>query len=61
MLRAEPAEGQGAPGELLDAALRVACGDGTVRLLELQRAGRKPLPAVELLRGLALPAGTRLG
>ena len=42
-------------------ALTVACGEGAVQLLELQRAGKKPMTAAELLRGFALPAGTRLG
>ncbi len=48
------------PGELIDGELTVACGSGAVRLLELQRAGRKPMSATELLRGFALPPGTRL-
>ena len=60
VLRSEPAEGKGAPGEVLGADLRIACAEGAVRLLLLQRAGKKPMPAAELLRGLALPPGTRL-
>jgi len=54
-------EGSGAPGEVLDDRLLVACGEGAVRLLELQRAGKRPMEAGEFQRGLALPAGTRLG
>ena len=61
VLRSEPAQGRGAPGEVLDAVLCVACGQGAVRLLSLQRAGRKPMPAAELLRGLTLAQGIRLG
>lgn len=60
ILSAEPAEGQGHPGEILDDALTVACGTGAIRLTRLQRAGRGPMEAAELLRGFALPAGTRL-
>jgi len=60
VLRSEPAEGQGAPGDVLDADLRIACAQGAVRLLLLQRAGRKPMPAAEFLRGLTLSPGTRL-
>jgi methionyl-tRNA formyltransferase len=62
VLRTEVVTGAkpGAPGEALDDHLMIACGDGAVRLLELQRAGKKPMPANELLRGFALPAGTRL-
>lgn len=49
------------PGTLLDDRLTVACGDGAVRLLELQAAGRAALPAELFLRGARLPAGSRLG
>lgn len=50
-----------APGTILDDALTVACGEGAVRLLRLQRPGRAPMDAAALLRGFALPAGTKLG
>jgi methionyl-tRNA formyltransferase len=60
VLRAAVTEGSGAPGEILDDALAVACGEGAVRFLELQRAGKKPMAARELLRGFALPAGGQL-
>jgi methionyl-tRNA formyltransferase len=52
--------GEGAPGEVLDGGLRVACGDGVVRLLTVQRPGKAAQPADELLRGFAIPAGTVL-
>jgi methionyl-tRNA formyltransferase len=54
------AEGEGAPGEVLDAALSVACGTGAVRLLRLQRAGRAAQDAREFLRGTPWPPGTQL-
>ncbi len=56
--RVEP--GGGAPGEVLDDRLLVACGEGAMRLLRLQREGRGPQDAETFLRGLSLPAGTRL-
>jgi methionyl-tRNA formyltransferase len=59
ILYAEPAEGAGAPGEVLDDRLTVACGSGALRLVRLQRAGRAVVTANELLRGFALPRGTR--
>ncbi|WP_336738954.1 methionyl-tRNA formyltransferase [Aureimonas altamirensis] len=59
LLRAAVAEGDGAPGTLLDDALRVACGDGAVQILELQKQGGKPMKADDFLRGQKLPAGTR--
>ena len=52
--------GEGAPGIVLDEALKVACGAGAVRILELQRAGRQPMQTREFLRGLPLAPGTRL-
>jgi methionyl-tRNA formyltransferase len=60
VLRAQVASGSGMPGTVLDAALTVACGDGAVQLLELQRAGKRPMAAAEFLRGFQLPPGTRL-
>ena len=54
-------QGQGAPGEVLDAAPTVACGSGAVRLLRLQRAGRAAQDAPDFLRGMTLAPGTRLG
>jgi methionyl-tRNA formyltransferase len=60
VLRAIRAEGSDEPGVVLDDQLTVACGSGAVRLIELQRAGKKPMPAAEVLRGFPLPRGTRL-
>jgi methionyl-tRNA formyltransferase len=45
------AEGKGKPGEVLDGHLTIACGDGTVKLTEVQRAGAKAMSAEEFLRG----------
>ena len=60
MLRTALAQASGAPGTVLDDALTIACGEGAVRILEVQRSGRRPMPAAEFLRGFALPPGTRL-
>jgi methionyl-tRNA formyltransferase len=60
ILYAEPVLGKGAPGEILDDALTVACGDGALRLVRLQRAGKSVMTATELLRGFALLRGKRL-
>jgi methionyl-tRNA formyltransferase len=60
VLRSALAEGAGPPGEVLDDSLTVACGDDAVRLVELQRAGKKPMRTVEFLRGFSLVRGTRL-
>jgi methionyl-tRNA formyltransferase len=60
VLRTARGEGSGVPGSLLDDMLTIACGEGAVRVLELQRAGRHPMKADEFLRGTTLAAGTRL-
>jgi methionyl-tRNA formyltransferase len=60
VLRATLADAHGTPGELLDDRLKVACGSGAVRLLELQRAGKKPMAAGDFLRGFPLRPGTKL-
>jgi methionyl-tRNA formyltransferase len=52
--------GQGAPGEALDDALLIACGDGAVRLLKVQREGRAPLESEAFLRGQPVPVGSKL-
>jgi methionyl-tRNA formyltransferase len=52
--------GRGAPGELLDDNLLVACGEGAVRLLEVQREGKGAMAAGDFLRGQKVEAGTRL-
>jgi methionyl-tRNA formyltransferase len=61
VLRTTMGEGSGTPGTLLDDRLTVACGNGSVRILELQRAGRQAMKADEFLRGTPLVAGTKLG
>jgi methionyl-tRNA formyltransferase len=60
LLRSTLAEGAGAPGEILDGRLTVACGSGAVRLVELQRAGGRPASASEFLRGARIEEGMRL-
>ena len=60
VLHTTKGEGSDAPGTVTDDKLTVACGDGAVRILALQRAGRQPMKAEEFLRGTPLAAGTRL-
>ncbi len=58
VLRTTRSDEQGAPGIALDDRLLIACGDGAVRLLEVQRAGSKPMKSDDLLRGFAVAKGT---
>ena len=52
--------GSGAPGEILDDRLLIACGAKAVRVTRLQRAGKGPMTAVEFLRGARAQPGRRL-
>jgi methionyl-tRNA formyltransferase len=61
VLRTTAAPGAGEPGVLLDDRFTIACREGAVRIVELQRAGGRPMGAEEFLRGLPLKSGTRLG
>ena len=61
ILRCELAEGSGKPGELLDDRLTIACKEGAIRILELQRAGKQPMKAEEFLRGTPLKPPARMG
>ena len=61
VLRTTMGAGSGPPGTVLDNQLTVACGDGAVRILELQRAGKQPMKAADFLRGTLVEVGTQLG
>jgi methionyl-tRNA formyltransferase len=57
VLRSTHGEGSGAPGTVLDDRLTIACGEGAVRLVEVQRAGKQPMKAEEFLRGTQVAKG----
>jgi methionyl-tRNA formyltransferase len=61
ILRCELAKGSGEPGSVVDDQLTIACGEGAVRIIELQRAGKAPMKAAEFLRGTPLKPPARLG
>jgi methionyl-tRNA formyltransferase len=60
ILRCELAKGSGAPGEVLDDQLTIACGEGAIRILELQREGKARMQAVDFLRGVKVEPPMRL-
>jgi methionyl-tRNA formyltransferase len=60
ILRCETADGSGVSGDVLDDHLAVACKQGALRILELQRAGKQPMKAEEFLRGTPLKPPMRL-
>ena len=51
---------RGETGTVIDDQLTIACGEGAIRPTLVQRAGRGVMTSEELLRGFAIPAGTRL-
>jgi methionyl-tRNA formyltransferase len=61
ILRCELTNGSGQPGDLLDDRLTVACREGAIRILELQRAGKAPMRAADFLRGTPLQPPLRFG
>ncbi|MBH5398777.1 methionyl-tRNA formyltransferase [Bradyrhizobium sp. CNPSo 4010] len=59
ILRCELANGSGEPGAVLDDLLTVACGDGAIRIIELQREGKARMQAADFLRGVPLKSGSK--
>lgn len=60
VLKARLVAGAGAPGTVLEPGLTIACGAGALRLLTVQRPGRRAMSDEELLRGWPIPPGTVL-
>ena len=59
-LRSTLAKGSGVPGSVLDDRLTIACGEGAVRLMQVQRAGKQPMAAEDFLRGTPMKAGAQV-
>jgi methionyl-tRNA formyltransferase len=59
ILRCELGQGSGAPGAVLDDQLTIACGEGAIRIIELQREGKGRMQAADFLRGVPLKAGAK--
>jgi methionyl-tRNA formyltransferase len=60
VFRTRIAEGAGMPGRVLDDCLTIACGEGALRILEVQRSGKAPMPAGDFLRGARIEKGMLL-
>ena len=60
VLRVTQGEGSGKPGTLLDDRLTIACGEGAIRIVELQLAGKKAMQAQDFLRGAQISPGSVL-
>jgi methionyl-tRNA formyltransferase len=57
----ELADGRGAPGEVIDGELTIACGEGAIRLVSLQREGKSAMGIKEFQRGFSVPKGVVVG
>jgi methionyl-tRNA formyltransferase len=60
VLRTTKGIGSGPQGTTLDGQFTVACAEGSVRIVELQKAGGKPMQAADFLRGTPVPAGASI-
>ena len=60
VLRCVKVNASGGPGTFVDDGLTIACGDGAIRCLELQREGKSVMVAEMFLRGFAIAAGTKV-
>lgn len=61
VLRTAVAGGNGIPGTALDDRLTIACGEGAIRFIEVQPAGKGAMSAADFLRGTPILPGTRIG
>jgi methionyl-tRNA formyltransferase len=61
VMAAQVLPGTASPGTVIDGQLTIATSDGLFRPELVQRAGKKPMRADDLLRGFPIPAGTVLG
>jgi len=57
LLRTEISTREGIPGLLLDDRLTIACGEGSIRILEAQRPGKRPMKAADFLHGVRIGKG----
>lgn len=61
ILRATLSEASGQPGMIIGDGLTIACGEGSVRLLEVQREGKAAMSATDFVRGAGDLSGVSLG
>jgi methionyl-tRNA formyltransferase len=60
LLRGELVDERGTPGTVIRLPLTIACGEDALRVTQVQRAGRRPMPPEELQRGFPIPLGSLL-
>ena len=60
ILKAEISEGKGKPGIILNEYFKVACNDKSIKILEIQRQGKRPQKINEFMLGSQIKAGSNL-
>ena len=60
ILKAEISEGKGKPGVILDEYFKVACNNKSIKILEIQRQGKRPQKINEFMLGSQIKAGSNL-
>ena len=60
VLEVKAVDRSGEAGTVLDDDLTIACGEGALKLLKVQRGGKAPMEAEAFLRGYGLPKGEKL-
>ena len=60
ILKAEISEGKGKPGIILNEYFKVACNDKSIKILEIQRQGKRPQKINEFMLGSQIKAGLNL-
>ena len=60
ILKAEISEGKGKPGIILDEYFKVACNNKSIKILEIQRQGKRPQKINEFMLGSQIKVGSNL-
>ena len=60
ILKAEISEGKGKPGIILDEYFKVACNNKSIKILEIQRQGKRPQKINEFMLGSQIKEGSNL-
>jgi methionyl-tRNA formyltransferase len=60
ILKAEISEGKGKPGIILDKYFKVACNNKSIKILEIQRQGKRPQKINEFMLGSQIKEGSNL-
>lgn len=60
VLRSQNVSGKAKPGTVIDERFTIACLEGAVQILEVQRSGKRPMSVLEFLRGCPIKQGSNI-